>query len=85
MQQAIKNTERAAREAKIEVYFWSDPLPFSFTIFNPESANGKIRVEFPIPGGPVGQAPSVVVYRRTDPAIYADLLAFFKRAAGDKD
>jgi hypothetical protein len=84
MKRKIIDTADNAKKEGVEVKFWDNPLPFTLTIFDPESLAGRIRVEFQIPGGALGQAPSVMVYRRTDPKIYADLLAFFKRGIGDQ-
>jgi hypothetical protein len=81
---AIRDTAIDAANAGIEVKLWPHPMPFTMTIFDPESLNGRIQVEFQIPGAPLNQSPSVIVHRRTDAQIFLNLLEFFKRAIGDK-
>ncbi len=79
----IRDTTNAAKQAGIDVAYWSSPMPFTMTFFEPESQNGRVQVEFQIPGASLDDAPSVTIHRSAEPQIYSDLLAFFKRALGD--
>lgn len=71
-------TTRAIRQG-VKVEHFDGPIFFTLTIFDPDSANGYIRVELPIPGSAVHERPSMIVRKSQYPETFQSLLHMFAK------
>jgi len=71
----IKTTIDKALTAGVEVFLYDGPIT-PMVIGEPESGNGWVRVELPIPHS--GERPNIVVHQREQPELFQELLNGYK-------